>query len=461
MADSPVEENSLSGTRTVSSLLAGLRQSRLVQGGLIVGAGILLGNISGFFRSAVTAYLLGTHARADALAVALGPLDNLNSIIVNTMLFAFVPMLMLRQEGERAALFARSARVFSVVLLAFVAATVLFAPQVVAGLGPGLAAPERAQAVQLLRFLAPATWFAGCAGIFSALLYTERRFLVPAFYQTCLNAGTIAGALLLRSWMGINGFAIGYTAGAALQMLLTWWFSRELRTRPRAPLAFPLAEVLSKPGMFLAYAALIAGNLLVTRIFATHAGPGMAAAFDYCIRCVNVVIAYLVYPVASSLVPEIARLRAAHQTPRAYSLIDRSMVLMTIAGVVSCGLGVLLRTPVIALLFQRGNFTPESTRLVAGVFMGFAPSLIGWALLDLVARCFFALDRQRLPLIAAFIPVTLNFAISSVLLARGKLMDPAMLGLGASIGFLAGFAALFTMTHLRRSTAKLEPSFVE
>ncbi len=432
-----------------------------MQGGLIVGGGILLGNISGFFRSAVTAYLLGTHARADALAVALGPLDNLNSIIVNTMLFAFVPMLMLRHEGERAALFVRSARVFSVVLLAFVAATVLFAPQVVAGLGPGLAAPERAQAVQLLRFLAPATWFAGCAGIFSALLYTERRFLVPALYQTCLNAGTIAGALLLRNWMGINGFAIGYSAGAALQLLLTWWFSRSLRRRIPSPLAFPLAEVLSKPGMFLAYAALIAGNLLVTRIFATHAGLGMAAAFDYCIRCVNVVIAYLVYPVASSLVPEIARLRGANRTPKAYSLIDRSLVLMTVAAVASCGIGVLLRTPVIALLFERGNFTPESTRLVAGVFMGFAPSVIGWALLDLIARCFFALDRQRLPLIAAFIPVTLNFAISSVLLARGKLMDPAMLGLGASIGFLAGFAVLFTMTHLRRSTAKLEPSFVE
>jgi putative peptidoglycan lipid II flippase len=187
----------------------------------------------------------------------------------------------------------------------------------------------------------------------------------------------------------------------------------------------------------------------------------MAAAFDYCIRCVNVVIAYLVYPVASSLVPEIARLRGARQTPKAYSLIDRSIVLMTIAAVASCAIGVMLRTPVIALLFERGNFTPESTRLVAGVFMGFAPSVIGWALLDLIARCFFALDRQRLPLIAAFIPVTLNFAISSVLLARGKLMDPAMLGLGASIGFLAGFAVLFTMTHLRRSTAKLEPSFVE
>jgi putative peptidoglycan lipid II flippase len=457
MADSSGEESGLSILRT----LASLRQNRLVHGGLIVGGGILLGNITGFFRSAVTAYLLGTHARADALAVALGPLDNLNSIIVNTMLFAFVPMLMLRHGGERAALFARSARVFSIVLLAVGGATVLFAPQVVAILGPGLAMAERAQAVQLLRFLAPATWLAGCAGIFSALLYTERRFLVPALYQACLNGGTIAGALLLKNSMGINGFAIGYTAGAALQLLLTWWFSRSLRRTPGSPLAFPLAEVLSKPGMFLAYAALIAGNLLVTRIFATHAGPGMAAAFDYCIRCVNVVIAYLVYPVASSLVPEIARLRGANNTPRAYSLIDRSIVLMTVAAVASCGIGVLLRTPVIALLFERGSFTPESTRLVAGVFMGFAPSLIGWALLDLIARCFFALDRQRLPLIAAFIPVTLNFAISSVLLARGKLMDPAMLGLGASIGFLAGFAVLFTMTHLRRSTAKFEPSFVE
>jgi putative peptidoglycan lipid II flippase len=201
--------------------------------------------------------------------------------------------------------------------------------------------------------------------------------------------------------------------------------------------------------------------MVVTRIFATHAGPGMAAAFDYCIRCVNVVIAYLVYPVATTLVPEIARLRGTNETPKAYSLIDRGVVLMAIAAAISCAAGVLLRTPMIAVLFERGNFTPESTRLVSGVFLGFVPSLIGWAMLDLVARCFFALDRPRLPLIAAFIPVTLNLAITSVLRVHGKLTNPAMLGMGASIGFLAGFAALFTMIHLQRNTAKLQPSLVE
>jgi putative peptidoglycan lipid II flippase len=438
-----------------------LRQSRLVHSGLIVGAGILVGNVTGFFRVAVTAWLLGTHARADALAVAMGPLDTLNSVVVNTMLFAFVPMLLLRQEGERAAMFAKSARVFAAILLAMSVTTALFAPQLIAILGPGLAAPERAQAVTLLRLLAPATLFAGAAAVFSALLYADRRFLVPGLYQTCLNGGVIAGALLLRKFFGVAGFAIGYTTGAALQLGLTWFFSRDLRRAPHGAFNVPLSGVLVKPAMFLAYAALIAGNLVVTRVFSTHAGPGMAAAFDYCMRCVSVVMAYLVYPVATSLVPEIARLRGAHDSSRAYSLIDRSVVIMAVAAAVTGGFAVALRTPVIAFLFERGSFTAESTRLVSGVFAGFAPSLLGWALLDLIARCFFALDRPRLPLIAAFVPITMNFVMTSILRAEGKLADPALLGLGASIGFLAGFAALFAMVHLRGKAAKLEPVLAE
>lgn len=432
-----------------------------MQGGLVVGATILLGNITGFFRVAVTAYLLGTHARADALAVAIGPLDTLNSVIVNTMLFAFVPMLLLWHEGDRAALFARAARVFVSIFAAVSLATALFAPQLIAVLGPGLAAPERGQAVVLLRWLAPSTLFTAGAATCSALLYTERRFVIPGMYQTCLNGATIAGALLLRKTMGVYGFTIGYTAGSAIQLLLAWSFSRDLRRSPRSSLQVPMAEVLLKPGMFLLYAALIAGNLVVTRIFATHAGPGMAAAFEYCMRCLSVVLAYLVYPVATTLVPEIARLRGTNETAKAYTLIDKGVFLMAIAAVLSCALGVLLRTPIITLLFERGSFTPQSTLLVSAVFLGFAPSLIGWALLDLIARCFFALDRTKLPLLAAFIPISVNLTVTSILRSQGRLTSPITLGLGASIGLLTGFAALFAMVHMRRQSARVESSLVE
>ena len=68
-------------------------ESPLVRGGLTIVAGVLTGNVLGVFRVALIAYLLGTHSHADSLAVALGPLDTLNSVLINSVIFAFVPML--------------------------------------------------------------------------------------------------------------------------------------------------------------------------------------------------------------------------------------------------------------------------------------------------------------------------------------------------------------------------------
>ncbi|HYA18999.1 MAG TPA: lipid II flippase MurJ [Bryobacteraceae bacterium] len=427
-----------------------------MQGGLVVGAGILLGNITGFFRVALIAYLLGTRAHADALAVATGPIDTFNSVLVNTMLFAFVPMLMLRREGDRLAVFARSLRVFGSILAAASLAVIVFASPLAYLLGPGLSPQQHQQTETLVRLLAPSMWFAGMAAVFSALLYTERRFLIPGLYQVCLNGTTIVSALVLWKALGIYGFAIGYTAGACLQLAITWFATADMRREvEHAPI--PASELLTRPGMFLLYAGLIAANVVVTRAFATHAGSGMAAAFDYTMRCVNVVVAYLVYPAASTLVPEIARLRGKDDTQESYRLIGRGLRLMAVAALVATIAGILLRTPVMRLIFEHGNFTAESTKIVSGVFLGLAPSLLGWALMDLTARCLFALDRPKMPLLAATIPITVNVAVSSFLRAEGKLTDPVMLGVGASMGLLAGFAVLVAMIQLRRRSASLEP----
>src|SRR3984893_10983313 len=76
----------------------------LVRGGLTIVAGIVTGNILGFFRVALTAYFLGTHSAADSLAVAIGPIDTLNQALINTIIFGFVPMLTESQGADRIAL---------------------------------------------------------------------------------------------------------------------------------------------------------------------------------------------------------------------------------------------------------------------------------------------------------------------------------------------------------------------
>jgi putative peptidoglycan lipid II flippase len=428
-----------------------------VRGGITIGAGIVIGNVFGFVRVAVTAYFLGTHAKADELAVAISPVDTLNSVLINTMVFAFVPMLMLREGADRTALFRTASRIFAYIFGSLTALVVLTAPLLIQVLAPGLLPEQHVVAANILRISSLSTLAAGSTAIYSALLFTQRRFGPSAFNQACLNIFTIAGAVSLWKVAGIYGFAIGYTVGAFVQFLVVYFPARGIAGPPGARLqATPWRELLAKPGAFIIYAALISLNLIVTRAHATETGSGMAAAFDYCMRCVNVVIAYLVSPVSNSLLPEIARLGARNRSREAVRIIEKTTLLIAGAAVAACIFGIAFRRPVIALLFQRGNFTAQSTQLVSGVFLGFAPSIVGWALLEITSRSLFALNRPWLPLGAAAIPVLFNLVFSAVMRAHG-LTQPQYVGLGASCGLLLAFAVLLGLAHGLRKRFDAEP----
>ena len=98
-----------------------------------------------------------------------------------------------------------------------------------------------------------------------------------------------------------------------------------------------------KPAFFVVYAAGIGLNITFTRAYATHAGPGMAAALDYCMRGVGVPLALLVNPISNSLLPEIARLRSLFRLRDALRLIDKTIALTALVAVAGCGFA--LRLP--------------------------------------------------------------------------------------------------------------------
>lgn len=402
----------------------------------------------GFVRVAVTAYLLGTHSRADTLAVAMGPMDSLNSVLINSIVFAFVPMLAAASEQNRAALFRSLLRFVSWAFLALAGVLMAAAPWLMRALAPGLDPQFFGSAVMLLRIFALSTLAAGTAALYSALLYTDRRFAPAAFYQAAINVCTIVGALALWKWMGIYAFALGYTTGSFVQLGIVYVATRrDLARRPVPAGPSPSwREILAKPAFFVIYATGLGLNMTFTRAWATHAGPGMAAALDYCMRGVSVPLALLVNPISNSLLPEIARLRTLFRWREAFRLIDRTIALTALVAVAGCGFALVFRQPAIALLFQRGSFTAESTLLVSAVFLGLAPSLVGWSLMEVSARSLFALDRPWSPVIAACVPILINVAVTF-----GWHTDqPQRIGLGATVGLFLGFLTLFALAHSGR-----------
>ena len=73
------------------------------------------------------------------------------------------------------------------------------------------------------------------------------------------------------------------------------WYAarRPLKTDGLPECRIHWSEMLGKPAFFVVYAAGLALNITFTRAYATHAGPGMAAALDYCMRGVGVPMALL------------------------------------------------------------------------------------------------------------------------------------------------------------------------
>ena len=421
--------------------------SPLVRGGLTLAVGVLTGNVLGFARVATIAYLLGTHSRADSLAVATGPVDTLNSALFNGLVFAFVPMLSALGGAERAALFRKLSGCFWAVLAALGAVLIAFAEPLMRALAPGLDPAYFPLAVRLLRIALLATPASGALAVHCALLYTNRRFGPAAYYQATINFTTVAVALALWKAVGVYGFAIGYTAGTWIQLGVAWFAARPmLRNAAAAHCNMAWNEMLARPAFFMVYAAGLGLNMIFTRAWVTQLGPGMAAAFDYCMRGVSVPLAILVTPISNSLLPEIARLRSLGRIRDALRLVDRTVALTSLVVVGAAGFALAFRTPAIRVIFQRGSFTAECRALVSAVFLGLGASLVGWCLIEIFSRSLFAMERPWPPVIAAAVPVLVNAAVTLHFSPR----QPEWIGVGPSVGLLAGFVALFATAHAGR-----------
>ncbi|MBF8285754.1 MAG: Integral rane protein MviN, partial [Anaerolineales bacterium] len=193
---------------------------------------IALGNITsrvlGLVREQVIAGLFGTGAHVDALTLALTlPVQIYELVTGGLVNSALVPVFgEYTPETRRAELWRLASILLSlaaVIVSLFVGGLVLFAPQVVALfalLGQGKNPDAQAQAAQLLRITLPAVIFLSLSGILSGLLYSLKRFTLPAFTAAIFNASLVVVSLLFARRFGVGATALGLLAGAGLQVAL-------------------------------------------------------------------------------------------------------------------------------------------------------------------------------------------------------------------------------------------------
>lgn len=429
--------------------------------------------LTGLVRGIIIARTFGASAELDAFFAANRVSETLFTLIAGGALgSAFIPAFTgLITKNERAAAWKLAFGVANLVtltlsLLAGLAA--LFAPQIVrSALAPGLSQDPAlfTLTVNLLRIQLVSAVIFGLGGLIVGLLNAHQVFLIPALTPALYQLGIIFGALALAPALGIYGLAWGVVLGAALYLLvqipnLIKVFNREatlktedwaLRAHYWSLLTAPaVVGVLRLMGPRLLGVAVVQLNFWVNIALASQMEPGSVSGLTYGFSLMLMAQAALAQSVAIAAMPTFSAQHALGQTDEM-----RASLAATLRGVLLLSLPaaaglMLLRTPLIATLYQRGEFTARSTELVAWALLWYAAGLVGHAILEILARAFYALHDTKTPVLVGAVAMSLNVAFSFLFAALFRQLGWLPLGGLALANSLATALEALTLFVLMR-----------
>ena len=422
-----------------------------------------ISQIFGLIRRILVAQAFGASIELDAFIAANRVSETLFNLIAGGALgSAFIPTftaLLAKGKKNSAWKLASSIANLIIIILTFLSSIAFFiAPQIVRyALAPGLA--DTAQVFQLtvnlLRIQLISAILFGLSGLIMGILNSHQVFWIPALTPSMYQLGMIFGVIVLCPFTGIYGLAWGVVIGAFLHLLLQIPSLLKLKGSYSLELGIgnpDVGEVLRLIIPRLAGVVVVQLNFWVNSALASKMDPGSLVGVDYGFSLMLMAQAVIAQSVATAMMPTLASQFALGQLDAVrHSLIATMRGVLFLAVPASIGL-IILREPVIEMLYQRGSFDSHSTQLVAWALLWYAAGLIGHSILEILARAFYSLHDTKTPVIVGIIAMGLNVVLSfsfSALFDHIGWMPHGGLALANSVATVFEAIALLVLMRIR------------
>ncbi|MGH3319699.1 MAG: murein biosynthesis integral membrane protein MurJ [Streptosporangiaceae bacterium] len=456
----------------------------ILRSSAIMAAGTVVSRVTGFLRTAVLAFALGTTALADAYNTA----NNIPNIVYELLLGGIltsvvVPLIVRARRRDADGGQAYEQRFLTLVTIALFVCTVA----AVAAAGPIISVyarsftpDQREVAVSLAHFFIPQIFFYGVGALAGAFLQSRGRFAAPMWTPVLNNLVVIAvGATFLAVTHGgvspatitpgeIRLLGIGTTAGIVVQTLTLVPSLRAVgfRLRLRADfLRIGLSEVARIGAWILAYVLTNQLGLLVVTRLATSAGvQARHAELGYGAGYTPYVYAFLLFSlphaiVAVSIITALLPRMSGHADEGRLDLVrdDFSSGLRLAAVlIVPAAVGFLALGPQIAVvLFAHLRTTVPDAVFIGYVLSAFGCGLVFFSTFQLMLRVFYALRDTRTPALINVCSTAVNIALDVVFfltLPTGWIV----VGLGFAYGMSYIVGAGLSGLVLRRRLGRLD-----
>lgn len=390
---------------------------------------ILLGQMAGLLRGVLVARAFGASPELDAFFAANRVSETLFLLVAGGALgSAFIPTftgLLAKEEKVSAWRLASSiANAVTLTLSLLAALLAVFAPQVVRyALAPGFAAdPELfSLTVSLLRIQLISAVLFGLGGLIVGILNAHQIFLIPALTPALYQLGIIFGAVFLAPSMGIYGLAWGVVIGAGFYLVVQLPSLAKVVTGHWSLGTYSFSLGLNNPltrqvfllmGPRLLGVAVVQLNFWVNTWLASRMMPGSVTGLYYGFSLMIMAQAAIAQSVAIAAMPTFSAQHALGKMDEMRSSLAsslRGVILLALPA--SVGL-IVLREPIISLLYQRGEFDERSVQIVAWALLWYAAGLLGHSIMEVLTRAFYAQQDTKTPVIIGTIAMTLNIVFS-------------------------------------------------
>ena len=441
--------------------------TRLAKSAGIIGAATLTSRLLGLARDQVLAYLFGAGNAMDAFNVAYRIPNLMRDLFAEgAMSAAFVPTftrrLTLRGKPSAWQVGNQLVNALIVVTGTLVLLGILFAEPLTRFLAGSYAGvPGKLElTVVLTRIMLPFLTLVAVAAAVMGMLNSLNRFLTPALSPAMFNVGIIASAVLLVPVMPrfglepITAIAIGAIVGGLGQILLQLpsLYRAGYRYRPVLnPSDSGLREILRLIGPGTVAGAAVQINLLVNTILATSEGTGAVSWLSFAFRVMYLPIGIFGVSIATATLPAVSRHAAEKDLGKIEATVSRALRMMLILNIPALVGLIVLASPIVGLIFERGSFAPSDTLSTAAALVFYAPGLVGYSAVRITVPCFYALGSSITPTLVSIMSVVLNVALNLILV---RTMGFRGLALGTSIAALAN--ALVLLALLRHRLGGLE-----
>ncbi|MGD8629132.1 MAG: murein biosynthesis integral membrane protein MurJ [Gammaproteobacteria bacterium] len=408
----------------------------LLKNTAIVGSMTLISRALGLLRDMVLARWFGADAAMDAFFVAFKIPNFMRRLFAEGAFSqAFVPVISeyreQRSQEAVTALVNRVAGTLGGILLTLSIVGVLASPVLVTLFAPGFYYRDPLQfelAAQMLRMTFPYLLFVSLVAFAAGILNTYGRFAAASFVPVWLNVVLIGAAVLVSPRLQQPEFALAgavFVAGVVQVLFLLPSLKRVgLLPRPVWGVRDPGVRRIMKlmlPGILGSSVAQI--NLLFDTLIASFLVAGSVSWLYYSDRLVEFPLGVFAIALSTVILPSLSRSHANDSAEEFSYTVDWGLRLVLLIGLPSAVGLFLLARPMLATLFQYGDFGGADVTMAGMSLMAYAAGLPGFMLVKVLAPAFYSRKDPRTPVRIAIIALLTNMLLNLVFVVPMVLLD--------------------------------------